>query len=77
MTIEISPEVARWFGDYYHPRSSEELADGWHRVELAASSRRWAATLLLQLGAGVRAVEPHETRDEARRLARLIAARYA
>lgn len=76
LRMEISPAVARWFADYYHPRSSEVLPDGWHRVELAASSTRWAATLLLQLGAGARNVEPPATLEEARRLAREIAARY-
>lgn len=76
MKMEISPEVARWFADYYHPRSSEELDDGWHEVELAATTPRWAATLLLQLGAGVRNVEPAETRAEAQRLAAEIAERY-
>ncbi|MDQ3952325.1 MAG: WYL domain-containing protein [Actinomycetota bacterium] len=77
LTMEISPEVARWFADYYHPHSTETLADGWDKVELAASSRRWAATLLLQLGAGARNVKPRETLEEARRLAREIAERYA
>ena len=76
LTMEISPEVARWFADYYHPRTSEPLPDGWHRVELAASSRRWAATLLLQLGGGSRNVAPPETLQEARRLAEEIADRY-
>ena len=76
MTMEISPEVARWFADYYHPRTSETLDDGWQRVELAASSRRWAATLLLQLGAGARRIEPADVLSEARRLAREIAAPY-
>nr|MDQ3957519.1 WYL domain-containing protein [Actinomycetota bacterium] len=76
LKMEISPGVARWFGDYYHPRTSEELPDGWQRVELAASTTRWAATLLLQLGAEARAVEPKETLGEARRLAREIAAAY-
>ena len=76
LTMEISPEVARWFGDYYHPRTTETLDDGWQRVTLAASSRRWAATLLLQLGAGARAVEPAETLEEARALAQEIAEPY-
>ena len=76
LTMEIAPGVARWFGDYYHPRSTAELDDGWQRVELAASSKRWAATLLLQLGAGARAVSPPATRDEAGRLAQEIAKRY-
>jgi proteasome accessory factor C len=76
VTMEISPEVARWFADYYRPRATEPLDDGWQRVELAASTRRWAATLLLQLGAGARNVEPEETLAEARRLAREIAAPY-
>jgi proteasome accessory factor C len=77
LAMEISPEVARWFADYYHPRSAETLPDGWQRVELAASSRRWAATLLLQLGAGARNVEPRQTLEEAESLARHIARAYA
>jgi proteasome accessory factor C len=76
LTMEISPEVARWFADYYHPRASEALPDGWHRVTLAATTKRWAATLLLQLGAGVRNVDPPETLGEAQSLAQAIAARY-
>lgn len=76
LTMEVSPEVARWFADYYHPRSAETLADGWHRVEIAVSSTRWAATLVLQLGAGARRVEPPAVLSEARRLAREIAAPY-
>ncbi|MDQ3982084.1 MAG: WYL domain-containing protein [Actinomycetota bacterium] len=76
LTMEISPQVARWFADYYHPRKDQTLADGWQRVELPASSRRWAATLLLQLGGGARNVEPAETLAEARRLAQEIAAPY-
>ena len=50
--------------------------DSTQRVELAASSRRWAATLLLQLGPGARNVEPKETLEEARRLAEQIAEPY-
>lgn len=75
-TMEIAPEVARWFADYYHPRESEPLDDDWHRVTIAATTKRWAATLLLQLGAGVRNVEPRETLEEARHLAGEIARRY-
>ncbi|HEV2756177.1 MAG TPA: WYL domain-containing protein [Actinomycetota bacterium] len=76
LTMEISPAVARWFGDYYHPRSSETLEDGWQRVEIAVSSTRWAATLVLQLGAGARRVDPADVLSEVRRLAREIAAPY-
>ncbi|MFN2587115.1 MAG: helix-turn-helix transcriptional regulator [Actinomycetota bacterium] len=76
LTMEISPEVARWFAEYYHPRSVRPQYDGWQRVELAASGRRWAATLLLQLGPGARNVEPRETLEEARRLAEEIARPY-
>ena len=76
LRMEISPGVARWFADYYHPRSVEGLPDGWQRVELAASSRRWAATLLLQLGRGVRKVNPQGVAAEARALAAELAAAY-
>lgn len=76
LTMEISPEVARWFSDYYHPRSTDPLDDGWHRVELAATTKRWAATLLLQLGSGARRIEPPDVLSEARRLAREIATPY-
>lgn len=77
MTIEISPEVARWFGDYYPLEMDEALADGWHRVELRVSALRWAALLVIRLGSGVRAVSPPEVLDEARTVAHAIAARHA
>ena len=77
MTMEISPDVARWFSEYYPLRDREPLADGWERVELIASSNEWAASLLLQLGDGVRKVEPPELEAAARELAEGIAANYA
>jgi predicted DNA-binding transcriptional regulator YafY len=55
---------------------SEDLSDGWSRVELTASGEVWAATLLLQLGTGVRNVEPKELEGAARELAESIAAKY-
>lgn len=73
MSLEISPEVGRWFEDYYPVRSSRELPDGWRAVELEASGTRWAATLILQLGAGARDPSPPELADAARELAGTIA----
>lgn len=77
LTLEISPDVGRWFEDYYRVSSSEALPDGWQRVHLVASGNRWAATMVLGLGEGVRAVTPSEVKEEAHRLATAIAARYA
>jgi proteasome accessory factor C len=74
--LEISPETAAWFEDYYRIISSEELQDGWKRVELETANPRWAATLILQLGSGVRAVMPPPILEETRSLASAIAARY-
>ena len=76
MTMEISPDVARWFPEYYPLRSRTALRKGWERVELIASSEPWAATLLVQLGAGVRNVEPKEMAAAARELAAAIAAKH-
>ncbi|MBA2724436.1 MAG: WYL domain-containing protein [Actinobacteria bacterium] len=74
MSLEISPEVSRWFTDYYPVRSSTVLSDGWQAVELEASGPRWAATLILQLGAGARKVSPPELAETARTLAEAITA---
>ena len=73
VTLEISPAVAAWFEDYYPVVRSEPAEDGWRRIELATGSDRWAALLVLQLGAEVRAVGPAELADEVRSVAaRLI-----
>jgi hypothetical protein len=77
MSMEISPDVARWFSEYYPIQASEPAADGWQRVELIASGEAWAATLLLQLGSGVRNVEPDTLEVTARELATSIAANYS
>ncbi|HEU4481367.1 MAG TPA: WYL domain-containing protein, partial [Actinomycetota bacterium] len=77
MTMEISPEVARWFEDYYPVREAETTPDGWRRVELITSGTVWAATLVLRLGSGVRSVAPPEVLEAARERAEEIAARYA
>ena len=76
MTLEVSPEVARWFEEYYPTTASKELTDGWHRYELTASSDTWAATLLLRLGRGARNVQPDAVVDAARTLAGALAARH-
>ncbi len=76
VTLEISPAAARWFSDYYRPRSVEELRGGWQRVEIATGSTRWPALLVLRLGADVRKVAPESVMDEVRRLAAAIAARH-
>jgi proteasome accessory factor C len=76
VSFEISPEVSRWFEDYYPVERSEDLSDGWRHVDLVASGDRWAATLILRLGNGVRAIEPPSVLEETRRLAGSIAARH-
>ncbi len=76
VTLELSPEVSRWFPDYFPLRSSEVLDDGWMRVELTSSGDRWAACLVLRLGAGVRSVQPPDVRSEAKVLAERVVARH-
>lgn len=76
ITIEIAPEVARWFGEYYPLEREDVLDDGWHRVELLAGTTRWAALLVLRLGTGVRRVVPAEVGDGAREIARVVAAQH-
>jgi proteasome accessory factor C len=73
ISLEISPGVARWFPEYYSVKSSTALEDGWQRLELATESDHWAATLLLRLGAGARAVHPPHIAEAARALARSLA----
>jgi proteasome accessory factor C len=75
--MEISADAARWFEDYYPVRSSEELGDGWRRVELFSSSDTWSATVALKLGKEARNVEPPSVTDRARELAAAIASRHA
>jgi len=77
LTLEISPGAARWFEDYYPATSAESLADGWRRIELRSGGTRWAATLLLRLGADVRNVSPAAVVDEARTIAARLAAAHA
>lgn len=76
LKLEISPEAARWFEDYYPVKSSTDAPDGWRRVELFSSGDRWAATLVLGLGSQVRAVEPESVTAAARELAGRISARH-
>ena len=77
VSIEISPEAARWFEDYYPVRSSEPADGGWRRVELQSSGDRWAATLVLGLGSQVRNVQPDSVVATARTMARAMAERHA
>lgn len=77
VSLEISPEAARWFEDYYPVRSSEPVDDGWRRVELQSSGDRWAATLVLRLGPEVRNVQPDSVLAAARAMAAVIAGRHA
>jgi proteasome accessory factor C len=77
LSLEISPSAARWFSDYYPTESSEVLEDGWTRVTVLSGGDRWAATLLLRLGSDARGVEPETASDDARSLARQIAARHS
>jgi proteasome accessory factor C len=76
MTLEISPAAGRWFTDYYPVRRAETLSNGWTEVELAMSSERWAALLLLRLGADARKVKPASVAVRAREIALAIAARH-
>ena len=76
VTLEISPQAARWFMEYYPIESSKEMKDGWTRVTLVSGGTRWAATLLLRLGADARKVEPKAIAKDARTLARSIAERH-
>jgi proteasome accessory factor C len=76
LSFEISPGAAAWFEDYYPVRASDELKDGWKRIEMTSSGQRWAAVLLLQLGADVRNIKPDTAVNAARTLAKEIAARY-
>lgn len=76
VSMEISPDAARWFEDYYPVRSSEELSDGWRRVELFSSSDTWSATVALKLGKEIRNVQPDSVTQKARDLAAAIAARH-
>jgi proteasome accessory factor C len=75
--LEISPAAARWFEDYYPVTDGRTLEDGWRRVELIASGERWAATLVVRLGADVRAIEPSLVEEEARALATRVAERHS
>jgi proteasome accessory factor C len=76
MTFEISPATAKWFGDYYPVQDIETLEDGWSRVTIAAGSERWAALLLLRLGADARGGPAHIV-AVARQNAQSIAAKAA
>lgn len=77
LVLEISPEVARWFPDYYPLESDEELPDGWHRVELVSGSARWASLLVLRLGSGARNVAPDWVARGAAEIARTIVEKHA
>ncbi len=74
MTIALSRQ-ARWLADYYPLEvisdDGEELV-----VRMAVSDSRWGARLLLRLGSGARLVEGDQVREERRRLATDILARY-
>ncbi len=76
VTIEISPQAARWFEDYYPVRAARDLPDGWREVELLSSGDRWGATLALRLGDQVRNVQPASVLEAARGFAEAIARRY-
>jgi proteasome accessory factor C len=75
--FEISPQVARWFEEYYPVRDAKSGSDGWRAIELAYSKPPWVAALVLSLGDGVRNVEPAEVSDAVAALAGEIAEIYA
>ena len=74
--LEISPQAARWFADYYPVREMAERDDGWASIVLPASSDSWAATLLLRLGSNARNVKPKGVEEKARELAVAIATQH-
>lgn len=76
VSLEISPEAARWFQDYYPVESSEELDDGWRRVTMVSSGERWMARLMLQLGKDCRNPDPISLNARAGELAAAIAQRH-
>ncbi|MPZ70278.1 MAG: WYL domain-containing protein [Actinobacteria bacterium] len=77
LVMEISPDAMRWFEDYYPVVSKKKVAGGWHRVELLTGGERWAATLLLRLGAEVRKISPEAFAEGARELAGTIIRRHS
>lgn len=76
LKMEISPEAARWFEDYYPVKEATDSSDGWRAVELYSSSDRWAAEVVLKLGRHVRSIEPDSVVATARELAGAIAERH-
>jgi proteasome accessory factor C len=72
LNLEVSPDAARWFEDYYPVTESHALKDGWRALALRYGSPRWGATLVLQLGSDVRRVQPREIMDAAQELAERI-----
>jgi proteasome accessory factor C len=76
VALEISPEAARWFADYYPAEMGAELDDGWRKVTMVSSGDRWMSRLMLQLGKHCRNPEPPELMDRARELAAAIATRH-
>jgi predicted DNA-binding transcriptional regulator YafY len=77
VTFDISPQTATWFEDYYPVIQARDLRGGWRRIELYSSGDRWAATLALRLGSDARNFKPQSVVEEARRLARAMAARHS
>jgi proteasome accessory factor C len=75
--FEISPQVARWFEEYYPVRSAESLPDGWRAIELSYTKPPWVASLILSIGDGVRGIQPREVADAVKEAAGEIAALYA
>ena len=76
VSLEISPEAARWFADYYPVEMGAELDDGWRKVTMVSSGDRWMARLMLQLGKDCRNPDPPDLMDRADELAAAIAARH-
>jgi proteasome accessory factor C len=76
-SFEISPQVARWFEEYYPVRSATTLDDGWRAVELAYTKPQWVAALVLSIGDGVRNVQPDGVAAAVRDAAAEVAGLYA
>ncbi len=72
----LLPASASWVVDHHPVRRATTEPDGRLRVELAVTSERWLARLLLRVGAEAEVVSPVEWRGLASATAAQVLARY-